>query len=116
MASILILILIRELYAGKQGVQDLYTMRQGIYVAIHNQTNRPLVKDEGFVVKTGSSANVAIKRTFYTKLDSPYSSCRKDVNTILSSDSDFFKYASSVNKYSRKLCYEICFQYMFAIK
>ena len=90
-------------------------MKSGLYVAIHNQTNLPLVKDEGFIVQTGASANIAIERTFYSRLSSPFSDCRKDVDSVLPTDSQFYKYTSQITKYSQKLCYEICFQYKYAI-
>ena len=41
-------------------------------------------------------------------MDSPYSTCRKDTSTVLSTDSSYFQATIKITKYSRKLCYEIC--------
>ena len=74
-----------------------------------------MIKYEGVEISTGVSANIAITRTFYSKLSSPYSDCRNDVDTPLSTDSDFYKYTVLVGSYTQNSCFEICFQYKYAI-
>lgn len=97
------------------GTQDYYTYKRGVVVAVHNRTRMPQLKYEGINVKTGSETNVAFKKTFYSKLPNPYSSCRKDIDTVLTSDSTFFKHTASITRYSQRLCYEICLQNLYII-
>ena len=84
-------------------------------MAITNNTNKPLIKYEGFEVSTGVLTNIGISRTFYTRLSSPYGNCRDDVETPLSSDSDYYRYTSQIGRYTRNQCYDVCFQYKYAI-
>lgn len=84
-------------------------------MAVHNRTRKALVKNEGVVVQPGSSVNIAIKKTIYTKLDGVYSKCRKDTATILSSDGDIFKNTLKADQYSQVLCYEYCLQSLYII-
>ena len=87
----------------------------GFYVAITNNKNKPLIKYEGIEVSTGASTNIGISRTFYSRLSSPYGNCRNDIDTPLSSDSDYYRYTSQIGRYTRNQCYEVCFQYKYAI-
>ena len=80
-----------------------------------NNSNKPLVKYEGIEISPGLSSNIGITRTFYSQLSSPYGNCRNDVETSSDSDSDYYKYTVLKGKYTRKQCYEICFQYKYAI-
>ena len=88
----------------------------GFYVAITNNTNKPLIKCEGIEVSTGASTNIGISRTFYKKLPTPYGKCRNDVDSPLSTDSDYYKYTLRMGKYTRNQCFEVCFQYKYAIE
>lgn len=98
-----------EIFLGKQ---DFYTVSQGLYVAIHNRTRRPSVKYEGITVQTGTASNIEVTKTVYSKLDAPFSSCRKDVKTILPTDSEIFIKSLQITEYSQKICYEVCLQYV----
>ena len=73
----------------------------------------PLTKYEGIKVSVGTSTDIGITRTFRYKLDKPYSDCRKDVTKYDSNDSYYYKYIlTNLNntQYSRRLCYEVCYQ------
>ena len=87
----------------------------GFYVAITNNSNKPLIKYEGIEVSTGASTNIGISRTFYSRLSIPYGNCRNDVKTPLSTDSDYYRYTVQIGRYTRNQCYEVCFQYKYAI-
>lgn len=89
--------------------------KTGVFVAVHNRTKTPQLKYEGFTCQTGSYTNIGITRTFYSKLEYPYSNCRKDTQTILSSDSDIYKNTLKITKYSQNLCYEVCLQTLYII-
>ena len=75
----------------------------------------PLFKNEGIDIPSATSTNIGISKTKYSKYDPPYSNCRRDVVTILASDSDIFKDTLKVSKYRQKLCYEICMQKLYII-
>ena len=87
----------------------------GFYVAITNNTNKPLIKYDGIEVSTGQITNIGISRTFYLRLSSPYGNCRNDVDTLLRTDSDYYRYTAEMGRYTRNQCYEVCFQYKYAI-
>ena len=90
-------------------------MKRGVYVAIHNQSDIPLVKDEGYQIATGVSANLGIRRTFYYRLDDPFSTCRKHVEVPSPKDTKLFVNTKKFSTYRQVICYELCFQYKYAI-
>jgi hypothetical protein len=90
-----------------------YTFDRGFYIAVHNNSFDALTRYEGIKIPVGYETDIAIKRSFYTKLSSPFSNCRMDIKTITSSDSTYFKYilnSMSYTTYSKDLCYEVCYQ------
>ena len=87
----------------------------GFYVAITNNSILPLVESEGIEVAPGVLTNIGIQRSFYNKLPSPYSDCREDPEVASDSDSDLYTKTAKVTRYTRNLCYKICFQYRYVI-
>ena len=74
------------------------------------------MKYEGIQISPGYVNKIAFKRTFYEKLPSPYSNCRADpLYPALISDSKFYKLTLSSGNYSQNQCFEVCFQYKYAI-
>ena len=104
-----------EIFAGIPGNHDKFIEKRGFYVAVHNNSKRPLTKYEGFKVPVGYLSEVSVSRTFFWKLDAPYNNCRKNLN-VFNSDTDIYKLTSNLTQYSRKLCFEICLQEKFIIK
>ncbi|RNA31126.1 FMRFamide-activated amiloride-sensitive sodium channel isoform X1, partial [Brachionus plicatilis] len=100
-----------EIFVGVAGRQDLFTVKRGIRVVVHERGVRPLLKYDGIEVSTGAATHLAISRTTYSNEPPPYSSCRSDPNNILAGDSDYHKYTLLISRYSLALCYEICLQY-----
>ena len=84
-------------------------------MAITNNSIYPQPKYEGIKVAPGFETNVGVERTFYYKLPMPYGNCRANVEMASSSDSQFFQITTNISQYTRNLCYEICFQYKYAI-
>ena len=99
----------------QDGIQNIEANTIGFYVAITNNTNKPLIKYDGIEVSTGVSTNIGISRAFYSRLSSPYGNCRNDVDTPLDTDSDYYRYTVQIGRYTRNQCYEVCFQYKYAI-
>lgn len=97
------------------GNNDYYTIKRGIHVFVHERGYLPLFNNEGIDVMASTASNIAISKTKYSKYDPPYSSCRRDVATILSTDSDLYKKTLSVSSYTQKLCFELCLQNLFII-
>lgn len=104
-----------ELFIGVPGKQDFYTTQKGAYIVVHNRSRTPSVKYEGITVQSGTASSIGVSRTVYSKLGKPFSNCRKDVSTILSTDSEIFKQTRAITEYSQKLCYELCLQNLFII-
>jgi len=82
---------------------------------VTNNSNTPLAKYEGIEISPGLSSNIGITRTLYSQLSSPHGDCRNDIETPSDSDSDYYKYTVLRGRYTRNQCYEICFQYRYAI-
>ena len=93
----------------------MYAISSGFYVAVTNTSNRPIFKYEGIEITPGFITNIGITRNFYYKKSSPYGNCRESVMMPMSTDSVFYKYTMKMGKYTRNQCYEICFQYVYAI-
>lgn len=117
-----------ELFTGKQGKSEnfnlvlsffcnillflgpfnVFTEYSGIVVLIHNQTDKPIVKN-GFFISTGTFTNVEISRTYHTRLGPPYSNCRKDLS-LQPDDSVYFQITVASTKYSHKYCRDVFIQ------
>ncbi|RNA20730.1 FMRFamide-activated amiloride-sensitive sodium channel isoform X1, partial [Brachionus plicatilis] len=100
-----------EIFVGVSGIQDVFSIKTGIKVVIHERGVRPILKYDGIEVSTGVAANIVVSRTNFSKQPLPYSSCRSDPENLLSTDSKYHKYTLSISRYYQKLCYEICLQY-----
>jgi hypothetical protein len=105
-----------ELFTGiADDVQNLFSISNGFYLAVTNNSIYPQIKYEGIHVPTGYATNIGIQRSFFQSLSSPFSNCRDNIDTPLSTDSDFYKKTVKISRYTRNLCYEVCFQYKFVI-
>lgn len=93
-----------------KGMDDTFMEQSGFYLSVNNNSQLPLTKFEGIKIPTGFATNIAVKKTFYHKLEEPYSDCRKDIDKSIPSDSPYFKATLNITKYSQKLCFEICLQ------
>ncbi|RNA37541.1 FMRFamide-activated amiloride-sensitive sodium channel isoform X1 [Brachionus plicatilis] len=100
-----------EIFVGVAGIQDVFSIKKGIKVVIHERGVRPILKYDGIEISPGVAANIAVSRTNFSKQPLPFSSCRRDPDNLLSTDSDYHKYTLSISRYYQKLCYEICLQY-----
>ena len=100
---------------NKDGIQDFEALSSGFYVAVTNNSNKPIIKYEGIEASVGYVTNIGITRSFYNKMPSPYGDCRDNIETPMSTDSDYYKYTVLLGKYTRNQCFEICFQYKFVI-
>ncbi len=65
-------------------------------------------------MKVGFATDVGLTRSYVSKLDSPYSSCRKNCSAYSDDDSMFYKYTlKKYQYYSKLLCNEFCIQYNY---
>lgn len=104
-----------ELFTGYPGKGNSYMEQSGFYLSVNNNSQLPLTKYEGIFIPTGYASKIAMDKTYYYKLDSPYSDCRMDTSTYTDSDSVYYKKTLNVTKYSQKLCFEICMQNEYII-
>lgn len=89
-------------------------LTKGFFVLVNNRTEKPLVNYQGIETSTGKVSNVIVSKEVLTKLDAPYSTCRKDLTT-LESDSIYYKYTTNIAKYNNKLCTDIYYQVTLVI-
>ena len=101
----------------KDGMEFAEKESSGFFVAIINDTVQPNFKYEGIQISPGFVANLGVTRRFYAKLPRPYGDCRDDpLEPAMSSDSTYYNYTLDAGgNYTRNQCYEICFQYSYAI-
>ena len=96
------------LYVGEPEhvVMDIST---GIQIFIHNASENP-GNFEGFKVATATETNFAIRRTFTTNLEYPYTSCRRDLIGSVKDPSLVNYILNSGYKYRFYDCWNLCYQ------
>ena len=87
----------------------------GLRVIIHNHSIDPGYYSggtkAGLTLAPGLSHEVAIKRTFSSKLGLPYNDCIKNVTNLESFDSELYRYMLNSTKYSYRQT--DCFDYWY---
>ena len=71
------------------------------------------MSNEGILASVGTETNIAVKRTFLNKKESPYSSCKSDLTSASSYNSPLYQAIFSQLKqtaYRQKYCYQYCYQ------
>ncbi len=104
-----------ELFTGIPSLQDYYIDERGIYLAVTTSGTTPVTSYTGVKLPVSQATNVKITQTSITNLPSPYSSCRADVTTVLSTDNSIYKRTLQLNTYSIQLCYDLCLQSLFIV-
>lgn len=84
--------------------------QSGFYISVNNNSQLPLTKYEGISIPTGIASKIGIDKTFYYKLDAPYSDCRANTSSYTDADSDYYKDTIKITKYSQKRCFQLCLQ------
>ena len=84
-------------------------MEKGFIVLVNDHFEKYLINYQGINVPTGKASNIEVSKESFTRLDHPYSICRKNSKPI-STDSIYFNLTTKVGTYSRKLCVDIYFQ------
>jgi len=97
-----------ELFTGIPGTQDYYTDERGIYLAVTTSGTTPVTSYTGVKLPVSQATNIKISQTSITNLPAPFSTCRQDVSTSLSSDNSIYKRTLQLNTYSIPLCYKMC--------
>lgn len=100
-----------EIFTGASGINDYYTIKKGIKVAIHQRGVRPMMKYEGVYISTGSATHIGFNKNKYSKLPHPFNDCIKFSEKMSLKESLYFNYTLRLSKYSQRLCFEICMQY-----
>ena len=86
----------------------------GLRVIVHNHSVDPGYYSggtkAGFTLSPGLSHEVAVKRTFSSKLGLPYNDCIKNVSNIESFDSDLYRFMLTSTNYSYRQvdCFDYC--------
>ena len=105
-----------ELYAGNSTEQEAFVDRRGFRLLIHNQTDvRPYLEEDGIDVSPGFVSNIAIKRTFYSKLPNPFSSCindKEDTNPYKTIPKNIIFSKLNIKRYSQRLCQHLVYQWL----
>ncbi len=104
-----------ELFTGIPGTQDYYTDVRGIYLAVTTSGTTPVTSYTGVKLPVSQATNIKISQTSITNLPAPFSTCRQDVSTSLSSDNSIYKRTLQLNTYSIPLCYDLCLQSLFIV-
>lgn len=102
-----------ELFLGYDLTQSQYILNSGARVVVHNQSVRPIISNEGMDIPSGFQTNIGLKRSFFHKLDAPFSTCVKNSKSPDGYNSYFFK--AIFNKlnmkiYRQKVCLRLCLQ------
>ena len=85
-------------------------MSVGAHIFIHNDSLTPSTF-EGIDLDLGHITNIAVYKTYNTKLPKPYSDCTDNLDNINAFDSDLFRFIIKQNNtYRRTDCYNLCYQ------
>jgi hypothetical protein len=97
-----------ELYIGNSSLYEPFTNKRGLRVLINNITdNSNDLEDHGIDVPAGFMTNIAVKRTFFERLDYPYSNCVKDLTQNNPYQTETIKSMFenlNITVYSQQLC------------
>lgn len=103
-----------EIFTGDPINQTQYTYKSGVRVIVHNQSIVQFTNEDGVDVSAGSQTNIAVSRTFYSRLATPFSDCVAELNEESSTKSarlaDMFKLKqlNAIDKYQQKYCFKVC--------
>ena len=103
----------KDIFLGDDRFQNQFIANSGARVVVHNQSITPILSSEGFDISTGYQTNIGIRRSFLSKLDSPYSECIKDASSPSSYDTYFYQVIFSVlnmTTYRHEVCIRLCLQ------
>ena len=105
-----------ELFVGNQEENLLYSYRNGFRLVIHNQSVVPFLDESGIDVATGVQTNVAVARTFLSRLPKPYSDCISELNQETAARNNVLaimyqkKLNGTLDKYFQEFCLKACFK------
>ena len=102
-----------ELFLGDEFVQSKFVLNSGARVIVHNQSVTPIFTSEGRDVASGYLTNIGVTRSFFNKLNQPYSDCIMNTTDINSFRSSFYQAMFNVLKiksYRQKNCLQLCLQ------
>jgi len=86
----------------------------GLRLIVHNHSIDPGYYSggtkSGFILSPGFNHEIAIKRTFSSKLGLPHNNCIKNITSLDSYDSDLYRYIleSTKYQYTQKDCFDYC--------
>ena len=102
--------LMLQLFVGDASDPRSLSLTSGAQVFIHNNSLTPNVY-EGLSLNVGTTSNVAVHKTFSSKIPYPYSDCTDNLNDVSSYDSEYYRMTMSTNNsYRQSDCFDICYQ------
>ena len=102
-----------QLFLGDEFSQEEYTIYSAARIVIHNQNITPIIESEGKDIPTGFQTNLGLRKNKLYRLESPYSSCIKNIQSFDELDSDLYRSMFTVlnmTTYRQKTCYQLCLQ------
>ena len=102
-----------EIFLGDPVNQLQYSFKKGIRVLVHNQSSEPLPSQMGVDIAPGTSANIAVSRTFINYLPLPYNDCVDKLDSINYQRNSVFKILYTEMKitvYNQPYCLRVCTQ------
>ena len=106
-----------EIDVGEPESAQYLSYRAGIRVIVHNQSDTAIFPEEdGINVATGFYTDIAVTRTFSTKMAAPFSDCLDSLNEQNTKSNDYFGLIYKrfgKDGYSQKYCVKVCLQKYF---
>jgi acid-sensing ion channel 5 len=102
-----------ELFLGDEFFQTEYILNTGLRLAIHNQTSKPILKNEAIDLPNGFLTEIGITRSLFHKLGKPYSNCIEKTYSFNSFKSFYYQEMFTklnMTKYRHKECQHLCLQ------
>jgi len=104
-----------ELFSGIEGLNDAYSIEQGIVVFIHSRTLNPDFNGVRTHVQTGALTNIGLTKTNRQQVSTVGNPCRDDI-TPIETDSIYYKLAAQWDEYTLQTCRAIYYEIKVIIK
>ena len=102
--------LMLELFVGDASDPRSFSTNAGAHIFIHNDSVTPK-SYEGLDLNVGMTTNIALHKTYTSKLPIPYSDCTDELNDINSYDSEYYRIIMNTNySYTQSDCFDLCYQ------
>jgi len=102
-----------QIFIGVDKIHSEFILNSGVKILVHSHNLEWIMTDEGKNIGPGFETNLGLKVVNLTRLDSPYNDCIKNVQSVNSYGSFYYKAIFNVLNqtiYKQRLCLQLYLQ------